>query len=106
MSSKQKKNFDFDKKIPKPKKTEGNPNDHKAIKENVQDEPIQEKEEETNQNNIIPPKDQGDTFMLTQVDAGKDVHQNNGNIEEIKEEGEKKEEKFYSEREEYLKSKL
>ena len=31
MSSKQKKNFDFDKKIPKPKKTEGNPNDHKAI---------------------------------------------------------------------------
>ncbi len=106
MSSKQKKNFDFDKKIPKPKKTEGNPNDHKAIKENVQDEPIQEKEEETNQNNIIPPKDQGDTFMLTQVDTGKDVHQNNGNIEEIKEEGEKKEEKFYSEREEYLKSKL
>ena len=47
MSSKQKKNFDFDKKIPKSKKTEENQNEHKAIKENVQDEPIQEKEEET-----------------------------------------------------------
>ena len=78
MSSKEKKNFDFDKKIPQSKKI-----NEEANEQNAQDAPIEPKEEETN--NVELPQNEGGTFMLTQVG---------------------KEEKFIYEREEYLKSKL
>ena len=79
MSSKEKKNFDFDKKIPQSKKI-----NEEANEQNAQDAPIEPKEEETN--NAEPPQNEGGTFTLTQVG--------------------KEEKKFIYEREEYLKSKL
>ena len=79
MSSKEKKNFDFDKKIPQSKKIK-----EEANEQNVQDAPIEHKEEESN--NVEPPQNEGGTFMLTQVG--------------------KEEKKFIYEKEEYLKSKL
>lgn len=118
MSSKQKKNFDYDKKIPKSKNPSESIEDmkeHKAIKNNIQEDPIELPNKNlpsiNNNNETVDEKkvdecinNQGETFSLTQIEQKNVNKQENLNPEnEIKEENEPK---FYSEKEEYLKSKL